>query len=283
MSTLTREPKSTRTNRTLLHSNPILSRLSKVDERTETNAASYVGIAAKTSFFLLVTLIGMVAQLIVMGLMAGEPVWQTIQVYEKFTVSLSMNEAAAVGAVLVVGLVTELIGVFARKTIPVTGTIYSASQGYVISFLVFKVLKGYEYLGLEALLLTVAVVAAMSWLYSSGIIKANKKFRTVLLSLLLGSVGLGVLSFLGSLIPATRPYVLAMMENSAFTITLDVIGLVIAALFLISDFSMIDTCVKQGYPKEYEWSAAFGLVFTVIWIYLKILDLLMQFAGKKDD
>ncbi len=283
MSTLTREPKSTRTNRTLLHSNPILSRLSKVDERTETNAASYVGIAAKTSFFLLVTLIGMVAQLIVMGLMAGEPVWQTIQVYEKFTVSLSMKEAAAVGAVLVVGLVTELIGVFARKTIPVTGTIYSASQGYVISFLVFKVLKGYEYLGLEALLLTVAVVAAMSWLYSSGIIKANKKFRTVLLSLLLGSVGLGVLSFLGSLIPATRPYVLAMMENSAFTITLDVIGLVIAALFLISDFSMIDTCVKQGYPKEYEWSAAFGLVFTVIWIYLKILDLLMQFAGKKDD
>ena len=283
MSTLTREPKSTRTNRTLLHSNPILSRLSKVDERTETNAASYVGIAAKTSFFLLVTLIGMVAQLIVMGLMAGEPVWQTIQVYEKFTVSLSMKEAVAVGAVLVVGLVTELIGVFARKTIPVTGTIYSASQGYVISFLVFKVLKGYEYLGLETLLLTVAVVAAMSWLYSSGIIKANKKFRTVLLSLLLGSVGLGVLSFLGSLIPATRPYVLAMMENSAFTITLDVIGLVIAALFLISDFSMIDTCVKQGYPKEYEWSAAFGLVFTVIWIYLKILDLLMQFAGKKDD
>ena len=91
MSTLTREPKSTRTNRTLLHSNPILSRLSKVDERTETNAASYVGIAAKTSFFLLVTLIGMVAQLIVMGLMAGEPVWQTIQVYEKFTVSLRLH------------------------------------------------------------------------------------------------------------------------------------------------------------------------------------------------
>lgn len=39
----------------------------------------------------------------------------------------------------------------------------------------------------------------------------------------------------------------------------------------------------QRYPKEYEWSAAFGLVFTVIWIYLKILDLLMEFAGKKDD
>ena len=145
----------------------------------------------------------------------------------------------------------------------------------------FKVLNGYEYLGLEALLLTIAVVAVMSYLYSSGIIKADKKFRTVLLALMLGSIGLGVLSFLGSLIPATRPYVQAMMQNAGFTIAVDVIGLVIAALFLISDFSVIDECVREHYPKEYEWSAAFGLVFTVIWIYLKILDLLMQLTDNK--
>ena len=65
-----------------------------------------------------------------------------------------------------------------------------------------------------------------------------------------------------------------------YHVALDVIGLVISSLFLISDFSLIQTCVEEGYPKEYEWSAAFGLVFTVIWVYLKILDLLMRFAGK---
>ena len=53
----------------------------------------------------------------------------------------------------------------------------------------------------------------------------------------------------------------------------------LASLFLISDFSVIDACVKEGYPKEYEWSAAFGLVFTVIWLYLKILDLLIRLTG----
>jgi uncharacterized YccA/Bax inhibitor family protein len=74
--------------------------------------------------------------------------------------------------------------------------------------------------------------------------------------------------------------VLAMLQNAGLSIALDVIGVVIAALFLISDFSMIEDCVELGYPKEYEWSAAFGLVFTVIWVYLKILDLLMRFAGK---
>ena len=280
MSTLTQKTKKPRT---LLHSNPVLSRLSKITERTDTNAATYAGIAGKTSYFLLITLAGMVVQLLVKAALAAEPVWQTIQIYEKFTLTLSQKEAMVLGGVLVAGFLCELVGIFARKTIPVTGTLYSASQGYVISFLVFNVLKGYEYLGLEALLLTIAVVAVMSWLYSSGIIKADKKFRTVLLSLVLGSVGLGLLSGVGFLIPATRPYVQAMMQNSAISIGIDVVGLIIAALFLISDFAMIDTCVKEGYPKEFEWAAAFGLVFTVIWIYLKILDLLMQFAGKKDD
>ncbi len=280
MSTLSRTAKP---KRTLLHSNPVLSRLSKTAERSETNAASYAGIAGKTSYFLAITLVGMIAQLLVKAAMANEPIWQTLQIYEKFTLALSSKEAVIVGAMLLLGLACEFLGIFVRKTIPVTGTVYSFSQGYVISFLVFKVLAGYEYLGLEALLLTVAVIAVMSYLYTSGLVKADKKFRTVLLTLLIGSVGMGVLSFLGSLIPATRPFVQAMLQNPAISIGLDVVGLVIAALFLISDFSVIDSCVKDGYPKSYEWAAAFGLVFTVIWIYLKILDLLMQFAGKKDD
>ena len=90
MSTLTRESKQ-RTH-TLFQANPVLRRLSKITERSETNAATYAGIATKTSFFLLITLVGMIAQLLVMASM-GEPVWQTVTVYEKFTVSLSRNEA----------------------------------------------------------------------------------------------------------------------------------------------------------------------------------------------
>lgn len=276
-------PRETKPKRTLLHSNPILTRLSKVPERTDTDTASYAGITVKTCFFLLMTLAGMVVQMLVKTAFAGEPVWQTIEIYEKFTLTLSQKETFVLAGVLVAGFVFEMIGIFARRTIPVTGTVYAASQGYVISFLVFNVLKGYEYLGLEALLLTVAVVAAMSVLYSTGLVRGGKKFRAVLLALLLGSVGVGLLSFLGTLLPATRPYVQTMMQNSVVVIAIDVVGLLIAALFLISDFVMIDNCVQQGYPKEYEWSAAFGLAFTVIWIYLKILDLVMRLASKNKD
>ncbi len=274
--------KSSAKTGTLLRANPILNRLGKVQERAETNTATYAGIASKTTYFLAVTLVGMVLQMIVNAALASEPVWQQFTVYESFTVSLNLKETLILGAVAAVGFICELVGVFVPRTIPVTGTVYSAGQGYLISFLVFKVLAGNEYIGLEALLLTVAVVAAMCWLYSSGIVKVDQKFRSVLLALVLGSVGFSLISFIGSLIPATREYVQMMLQNSWLTMIIDVIGLVIAALFLISDFNMVDTCVREGYPKKYEWVAAFGLVFTVLWIYLKILDLLMELNGKKD-
>ena len=277
MNTLAMENTS---SRTLFHSNPVLSRLSRVTERADGDTATYAGIASKTAFFLLITLVGVVAQLVAKTLFASAPAWQTITVYDNFALTLTKPEAMIVGVISIVGLIAELIGIFLRKTVPVSGTIYAASQGYLISFLVFNVLAGYEYLGLEALLLTVAVVLVMSWLYTSGRIRDNKKYRTVLLTLFVGSIAVGLFSVIGFVIPFTRPYVIAMLQNAALSVALDVIGVVIAALFLISDFSMIEDCVDLGYPKEYEWSAAFGLVFTVIWVYLKILDLLMRFAGK---
>ena len=277
--TLVRERPSTST---LFHSNPILSRLSRVTERVDTECATYAGIASKTGFFLLMTLVGMVAQLLAKAIFAGAPVWQTMTVYEDFTLTLSKPEAILFGAVMAAGLVAQLIGIFLRRTVPVSGTLYSLSQGYVISFLVFNVLNGYEYLGMEALLLTVAVVAVMSWLYTSGRIRYSKKFRTVLLTLIIGSIAVALLSVVAVVIPVTRPYAMAMLQNAGLSITLDVIGIVIAALFLISDFSLIQDCVEQRYPKEYEWDAAFGLVFTVIWVYLKILDLLMRLNNKNN-
>lgn len=277
MTTLARE--NTVPQHTLLRPNPILRRLSKAGEQTLTDAATYSGIAAKTCIFLALTVFGMIAQLLVASAFANAPVWQSFTFYGKFAVELTLNETVIAGAVLFGGLIAELVGIISRKTIPVTGSLYAASQGYVISFLVFKVLKGFEYLGLEALLLTVAVIAVMSWLYTSGKIRVSDRFHTVLLSLVVGSITFGAITFLGSLIPATRPFVQGIFANPALAIGLDVFGILLASLFLISDFSVIDACVKEGYPKEYEWSAAFGLVFTVIWLYLKILDLLIRLTG----
>lgn len=267
---------------TLFHPNPVLRRLGKVEERSETDAATYRGIASKTTFFLVLTMLGMMFQILVHAALVNEPVWHTFEFSKGFIITISMKEAIMLMTVLLGGLAAELTAIFARRTIPVAGSLYAASQGYVISFIVFTVLKGYEYLGLEALAITVAVIGVMSWLYSSGIIKADKKFHTVLLSLVLGSIIFGVFTFVGSLIPAIRPYVQTLLQNVGLMIAVDVVGIVIASLFLISDFAMVDDCVREGYPKAYEWDAAFGLTFTVLWIYMKVLDLVIRLSGKSN-
>ena len=73
--------KSSAKTGTLLRANPILNRLGKVQERAETNTATYAGIASKTTYFLAVTLVGMVLQMIVNAALASEPVWQQFTVY----------------------------------------------------------------------------------------------------------------------------------------------------------------------------------------------------------
>ena len=53
-------------------------------------------------------------------------------------------------------------------------------------------------------------------------------------------------------------------------------GIIIASLFLLADFNTVQYIVENGLPKKYEWIAAFGLVFTIVWIYFKVLDLLAR-------
>ena len=149
----------------------------------------------------------------------------------------------------------------------------------MISFIVFTVIKGYEYLGLLALVITVAIVLTMGILYSAKIIKVTKKFRMVMLSLFVTMISVSIISFLGYLIPFTRPFVASILGNFWISLGLTVISIIIASLFLITDFATIDHVVTNKLPAKYEWSAAFGLAFTVLWIYVKILDLLIQIVG----
>lgn len=122
----------------------------------------------------------------------------------------------------------------------------------------------------------------MLLLYTSGKIKATEKFKSVTLALLLSTIGISILAFIGYLIPATRGYVMIFAGNPIFDIAMSVIFIIIAAFFLISDFQIIRETVENQRPKEYEWSVSFGLAFTVIWLYFKVLDLLIRIYDAKN-
>lgn len=262
---------------TLLASNPVMRRLDKVDEYTDDNAATFGGITGKTIFFLLFSVVGIFLQLILGKYLAGGQLFNLN--IKGFEVSLYMYEIFALLGATLLAIVFQLLAFFARGTTPVTGALYCVTQGYIISFLVFKVLRGFEYLGALALLITMLIVVVMAVLYSTGIIRVTKKFKMVMLTLFITVIAVSLFTFIGSLIPFTQPMVAALRQNFVLSIVFGVIFIIIAALFLICDFNTIDHVVNDRLPKKYEWQAAFGLSFTVLWLYLKVLDLIITIAG----
>lgn len=263
--------------RTFLVSNPVLRKLDNINEVDQTNSATYGGIAFKTIYFLLFSIVGMILFPIL------TPYLQTGKVLEfsvsKFPVSLYMGEAIALGVSVIIAIVFQLLARFVRSTTPVTGALYCVTQGYMIAFLIFKVLKGYEYLGLLALVLTVTIVLIMTILYATGAVRVTKKFRMVVITLFTTAFVTSLLLLIGSFIPATAGLVAQLRNNYALSIGMSVVFIIIGALFLLCDFNTIDRVVTNKMPKKYEWAASFGLAFTVLWLYLKVLDLIMTVAG----
>ena len=258
-----------------------MRRLDKISDYSPSNSATYGGITAKTTYFILFTVVGIIVHLIMAEkLAAGDPV--NIN-YKGFEIQMYSNEVIALGASVVLAIVFQLLAFFVKVTIPVTGALYCVTQGYFISFLVFKVLKGYEYLGALALVITLVIIMVMAILYCTGIVRVTKKFKMVMTTLFITVVSTTLISVVGYFIPLTRPLVTALSQNILFSIGASVVFIIIAALFLICDFDTIDHVVSDKLPKKYEWQAAFGLAFTVIWIYLKVLDIILTIAGNKKD
>ena len=120
----------------------------------------------------------------------------------------------------------------------------------------------------------------MAILFTTGVVRVTKKFRMVMLTLFISVIAISLITLIASFIPFTRGIVSAIMGNFWVSVGISVIYIVIAALFLISDFAVIQSAVENQLPKKYEWQAAFGLAFTVLWIYLKVLQLLITIFGR---
>ena len=268
-----------RKRNTFLSANPVMRRLDRVDERAEGNVATYHGIVLKTGLFLIFTLAGMLLNILLMDTFSTGNVVHTN--YRGFEIELYRGEVIAMLVTLVLGIAFQLIAAFVRRATPIVGSLYCVTQGYFLGFLIFKVLKGYEYIGLLAFVITLAIVLTMLLLYSKGVIKATKKLRAVLLTLVVTSVVVSLLSVIMYFIPFTNSFIVSLRQNFALSIGFSVFFIIIAALFLICDFDTIDHVVQNQLPKQYEWQAAVGLAFTIIWIYLKVLELLITILGKK--
>ena len=190
MTTRTQPNPSGQTKRksSLLASNPVMRRLDKVDEYDASHACTYAGIAVKTIYFLLFSVAGIVLQVMLKSTLSTGSLIEFE--YKHFPVSMYSTELYVLIGAVVAAIVFQLLAFFARATTPVTGALYSVTQGYFIAFLVFTILpEDYRYLGLLALVITLSIILVMAILYATGAIRVTKKFKMVMLTLLITSVG----------------------------------------------------------------------------------------------
>ena len=267
-----------RTGSFLFGSNPIIRKLARIDETDAENSCSYAGIALKLGYFMLMVLAGILLNAVMAGRWGGEIIALS---EEAFTIT--SNEAIALGIAAVALIVAPILAVFIKITIPVTGALFCAATGFTVSWAGSKFGREYASTIWLALLVTTVVVVLMGFLYFSGKVRVTKKFRTVLVVLFLGSILSGLIVFILSLIPGTRPFVNSIMQNGVFNIVASVLMIVIASLFLLVDFDTIRRSVDDGLPKKYEWYASFGLAFSVIWLFFKILELLGKLKNNKSN
>ena len=176
------------------------------------------------------------------------------------------------------GFVLALVIMFMRPNNPqVLMSVYALLEGLFIgafSFFVEKYyLGGTEGVVLQALVGTVAVFVSMLGIYKFGLIKPTEKFVLVVTSLAMAIMILYGFNFILMMFGTTVPF---LHSSGPIGIGISVVFIVVAALFLIVDFGMIQNGVKYGAPKNMEWYGAFGLVLTLVWLYIEMLKLVAK-------
>jgi len=131
---------------------------------------------------------------------------------------------------------------------------------------------------MQAVALTFGTVIAMFLLYRSGIIKATEKFKSVVM---IATGGIAVFYLISIGLRYFNVNIGFLHEGSLLGIGFSLVVVSIAALNLILDFDMIETGVSIGAPKYMEWYGAFGLIVTIVWLYLEILRLLSKINSRR--
>jgi len=176
---------------------------------------------------------------------------------------------------ILVGFACVIFLYFKPHLAKILGPIYAVAQGFFLG----AISKGYEtyYDGIvvQAAGATIAVFGVMLVLYKTGIIKVTDRFRRIVIGATLGiMVFYGVCFLIRLFAGADSISFLASPSLLGIGFSLFVAGL--AAMNLALDFDFIDRGVEQGLSKDFEWYAAFGILVTVVWLYLEILRLLAK-------
>ena len=175
---------------------------------------------------------------------------------------------------MLLGLVTALVTVFKKTWAPVSAPIYALCEGLLLGGISAILDKSYHGIALQAVGLTFGVMFVLLLAYKFGIIRATRGFKLGIIAATGGIAIVYLINMVMGLFFHTQ--ISALYSGGPWGIGISLFIVVIAALNLIIDFDMIENAARMGAPKYMEWYGAFGLMVTLVWLYLEILRLLSK-------
>lgn len=175
---------------------------------------------------------------------------------------------------LLVGFVTALVTVFKKTWAPISAPIYALCEGLALGGISAIFERAYPGIAIQAVSLTFGVMFVMLLAYKFGIIRATRGFKLGVIAATGAIAVVYLINMVMSLFLHTQMSFL--YSSTPLGIGISLVVVIIAALNLILDFDMIENAARMGAPKYMEWYGAFGLMVTLIWLYLEILRLLAK-------
>ena len=165
------------------------------------------------------------------------------------------------------GLGVAILTIFKKEWSPITVPIYAILEGLALGSISYRYEQSYDGIVFQAIVLTLGILTSLLLAYRSGIIKATKNFK---LGVFAATGGIFLFYLISLFLPPPTN------DNPIMSIGISLFIVVIASANLVIDFDFIEEAAEKGAPKHMEWYGAFGLLVTLVWLYLEILKLLSK-------
>ena len=176
------------------------------------------------------------------------------------------------------GFILALATVFKPTIGHITVPAYAVAQGILLGVISMYFNALYPGIVVQAVFLTFGTLGALLLAYKSGLIAATENFK---LGIVAATGGIAILYFINFIMGFFGSGIGIISGNSNMGILFSGFVVVIAALNLVLDFDFIEEGAEMGAPKYMEWYGAFGLLVTLIWLYLEILRLLAKLNSRR--
>ena len=178
------------------------------------------------------------------------------------------------------GFILAIVTIFKKEWAPITVPLYAILEGALLGGMSYMYNSSYNGIVTNAILLTVGILVSLLIAYRSGYIKATENFK---LGIFAATGGIAIVYFINFIMGffGSGLGVMSINNASPLSIGFSIVVVIIASLNLVLDFDFIEEGAEKGAPKYMEWYGAFGLLVTLIWLYLEILRLLAKLNSRR--